>query len=122
MLQCPECRTDMARTHRTRVQTTVYSSVYLCPRCRLRLGLYHAFLLRQLARVGFVFSRYSCCVRCGSYAVRTMAQRDYVDAMSRDLLGLFQIVLGAPLKKCPECRLQYYDWRPVRSTDKRRVS
>ena len=109
----------MARRPRARLEKTVYSSVYVCPRCNLRLGLHHRFLFRQLVRVRFLFSLYSCCVRCGSYAVHALAQRDYVDAVSRSPLGAFQALLGAPLKKCPACRLQYYDWRPVRSTDKK---
>ena len=108
----------MARTRRTRLQKTVYSGVYVCPRCHSRLGLHYAFLHGLLVRARFMFSRYSCCVRCGSYAVHAMARRDYVDAMCKNLLGVYQLVLGAPLKRCPDCRLQYYDWRPVRSTDK----
>ena len=77
------------------------------------MGVYYLFLTRQILRVRFLFSLHSCCVRCGSESVHQIEQRDPVDAFSSDVLGLFQFLLGAPLKKCPDCRLQYYDWRPV---------
>jgi hypothetical protein len=78
------------------------------------MALYYRFLARQIVRFRFLFSVHSCCVGCGSESVHQIEQRDPADALSNDVLGLFQFLLGAPLKKCPDCRLQYYDWRPAR--------
>jgi hypothetical protein len=114
MPNCPQCRVAMARAHRSRVRKVIYSAIFVCPRCRLRLALYHPFLARQNVRRRFLFSRHSCCVGCGSESVYQIKRRDPVDALSSDVVGLFQFLLGAPLKKCPDCRLQYYDWRPAR--------
>ena len=105
----------MMRSHRTRLQRAFYSVVFECPRCRCGVGWHRPFLFRQLVRMRFVFSRHSRCVRCSGYGVYEISRRDHVDTMSREPLGWFQRLLGAPIKKCPSCRLQYYDWRPVRT-------
>ena len=59
-----------------------------------------------------LFSRCSHCIRCGSSRVHRLTKRDRVDAMSRHVFSLIQLLTFAPLNKCVACRLQYYDWRP----------
>ena len=120
--KCPKCGKDMMRTHRTRLQRVLYSVAFECPRCHIGLGWHHAFLARQLVRWRFVFSRHSRCIRCAAYTVYQIDRRDHVDAVSREPLALVQRLLGAPIKKCPACRLQYYDWRPVRTVEKPRAA
>jgi hypothetical protein len=114
MPNCPQCRVAMARAHRSRFRKVIYSAIFVCPRCRLRLAVYYRFLARQNVRRRFLFSGHSRCVGCGSESVYHLERRDPVDPLSKDVLGLFQFLLGAPLKKCPDCRVQYYDWRPAR--------
>ena len=41
-----------------------------------------------------------------------MTKRDRIDSLSRHPLSMIQRVLLAPLYRCKNCRLQYYDWRP----------
>ena len=114
MPQCPQCDWELAHIRRTRLQRFVYSRVYFCKRCRISIGRYYRFLHRQLINCQFLFSLKSRCVRCGSRNVQPTKKRDYIDPVSKDLLGSFQRLFGAPLKKCPACRLQFYDWRPAR--------
>jgi hypothetical protein len=106
----------MARTRRTLLQRILYTNVYACPRCEVHLGWYYRGFFRQIVYWRFIFSRYSRCVSCGSYGIHRIDRRDPIDSMSRNPLGRLQFLLGAPVKKCPACRLQYYDWRPARTT------
>jgi uncharacterized protein with PIN domain len=122
MPKCPECRKDLSRMPRSRLQKIVYSTFYRCTHCKLRMGWYHPFLYRQLVQVRFVFSRQSRCIRCSSYAVHKIDRRDHVDSMSKHLLSGFQRLFGAPIVKCPDCRLQYHDWRPIRRPRENRDS
>jgi hypothetical protein len=75
----------------------------------------HPFLKRQMVYGEFFFSFYTRCVRCATDNVRPLTKRDHIDPVTKNLLGLFQHLFGAPLKHCEGCRLQYYDWRPVRT-------
>ena len=109
---CPHCAHQMERVHRTFFQRLMYTDVYVCHGCESRLVWYYQFLNRQILHWRFVFSLHSHCVRCGTNDVRTLRKRDLVDPLSKHVLGRVQWLLGAPLKWCPACRVQYYDWRP----------
>jgi predicted RNA-binding Zn-ribbon protein involved in translation (DUF1610 family) len=110
---CPRCGQEMTRVHRTLLQRLVYSGVYNCPKCDRRLAAYYPFLDRQTVRCRFVFSLQSHCVTCGTDAVHELCKPDPIDPLSKHLLARVQWLLRAPRKRCPDCRLQYYDWRPI---------
>ena len=55
----------MARTHRKRLEKLVYSDVFLCVRCGVRVGWPYAFLRESKIQLQCVFSRHSRCLRCG---------------------------------------------------------
>jgi hypothetical protein len=96
------------RTRRTRLQKLVYSGTFGCTLCEHRVKYLHPFIDYTLT---FVFSRHTRCIRCGTPNVIRLAKRDRIDSMSKSLASLLQRLTGAPLVKCPGCRLQYYDWR-----------
>ena len=108
MLPCHGCGKRLIRVHRTRLEKLVWSDMYECPKCNRRTGAYHAFLY---AHSRFLFSRHSCCVRCGSRAVQRLKKRDKVDGFSHDPLAWVQALTGAPVNRCSPCRLQFFDWR-----------
>ena len=88
----------------------LYSDVFRCPQChrttrRLRAGL--------RVTLTFYFSRFTHCIRCGSARIELMDRRDHIDSLSHHPYSGLLRLTGAPLKKCPACRLQYYDWRPI---------
>jgi hypothetical protein len=89
--------------------------VFRCRSCDLHIAVLHPFLKRLMVSVGFLLSMYTRCVRCATHSVSPLDKRDYIDAVTKNPLGLFQFLLGAPVKDCEGCRLQYYDWRPVRT-------
>jgi hypothetical protein len=98
------------RKHRNVAQRILYSDVFRCAHCRtttrwVRAGLSVTFT--------FCFSRFTHCIRCGSSRIERLEKRDRIDSLSHHPLSGFQRLTGAPLKKCPACRLQYYDWRPI---------
>jgi hypothetical protein len=76
------------------------------------MAMLYPFVERQIIRFKFVFSLHTRCVRCTNVDIRN--KRDYVDPLTKSPLGLIQRLLHAPIKHCNRCRLQYYDWRPVR--------
>jgi predicted RNA-binding Zn-ribbon protein involved in translation (DUF1610 family) len=110
MRQCPSCGGHLTRKHRASVEKVLYSDVFRCPNCDYRLKRLHPSLDSNLS---FVFSRHTHCVNCGSDNVHRLQKRDRIDSMSKHPLSLLFRLTGAPLNKCPSCRLQYYDWRPV---------
>jgi hypothetical protein len=63
------------------------------------------------ARLTFLFSRRTHCIRCGTADVHRLSKRDRIDSVSNSLASWLMRLSGAPLNKCPSCRLQYYDWR-----------
>ena len=107
---CPECGKHLVRVHRHSLERVLYSGVFRCHQCGFRSASLYPFFrvhLRQL------FSRYTHCPRCGMEFVTRMHRRDRVDSRSNHPLSWIQGLLFAPLNKCPSCRLQYHDWRPL---------
>ena len=98
----------MMREHRKAFQKVIYAELFRCSRCRTRVRRVYPFLRLNYE---FLFSRHTRCVRCGTPAVHRMAKRDRVDSLSKNPLSQIQRLTGAPVNKCPACRLQYYDWR-----------
>jgi len=106
---CPNCGHRLMRTHRTTIQKLLFREALRCSHCGFRRKRLHPVI--DVDRL-FVFSRYTRCIRCGSTNIQRLSERDRIDSMSNHLFSrLFQLT-AAPLKKCPSCRLQYYDWRP----------
>jgi hypothetical protein len=98
------------RMHRTAAQRILYSDVFRCTHCRTRTRRIRPGLSVPLA---FYFSRFTHCIRCGSARIERLEKRDRIDSLSRHPFSNVLRLTGAPLKKCPACRLQYYDWRPI---------
>jgi uncharacterized protein with PIN domain len=116
MPNCPRCGHHLARTHRTAVEKLLYADVYGCASCGYVARHLHRALDRNFE---FYCSRFTHCIRCGSKRIERLSKRDVIDSMSHHLVSLLFRLTGAPLKKCPACRLQYYDWRPI-APDSRR--
>ena len=96
------------RSHRTAAQKIFFSDVFRCSRCGYRRKRVHPVVDANLA---FVFSRYTRCIRCGSERIERLKKRDRIDSVSKNLVSRLLRLTGAPVNKCPSCRLQYYDWR-----------
>jgi hypothetical protein len=96
------------RTHRTSVQKLLYSDTFRCTKCGRRLNQFRTL---RSAMVTFAFSRHTHCIRCGTPHVHRLSKRDRIDSVSRHPLSLLFALIGAPLNKCSDCRLQYRDWR-----------
>ncbi len=110
MAHCPSCGRHLMRTHRRPLEKLIYSDTFRCPKCDRRVRRLHQPVDATLT---FFFSRYTHCIRCGAPGVYRMAKRDRVDSVSKKLASQLFHLTGAPLNKCPACRLQYYDWRPI---------
>ena len=116
MRTCPKCGQGMMRAHRTRLQKVLYSDAFCCSNCP-----YRDVWLRPTIDVNlsFFFSRFTRCVRCGTDKIHSLRERDQLDSMSKHPTSLLFALTGAPIRKCPYCRLQYHDWRPPAPTVRR---
>lgn len=110
MTKCIYCGGHVKRVHRGYFERWFASDAYVCHRCKRRSHRYHHW---WFSTYRFIFSRYSVCLRCGTYRVRRLAKRDRVDSLSKHPLSLIQQMFVAPRNKCPNCRLQFHDLRPL---------
>lgn len=113
---CPDCGTQLSRVHRSRVEKLLFSNVFRCERCARRLRRAHRVIHVD---VTFYLSTYTRCIRCATPDVRRSARLDRVDSISRHPLSVVQRLFGAPINRCFSCRVQYFDWRPVRTQSPR---
>jgi hypothetical protein len=104
----------MVRTHRGFVQKPLYWAVFRCDKCDYREKLVRPALR---VKIGFIFSLHTHCIRCGTGHVHRLPKRDRIDSMSNHFASWLLRLTGAPLNKCPACRLQYYDWRTPLNDD-----
>lgn len=111
MPHSPDCGTRLFRVHRTPLEKLVYSEAFRCDACGERVRYAHRVLGVTAA---FYLSAYTRCVRCATFDVRRGARLDRVDSVSKHPLSVIQRLLGAPINRCFACRLQYFDWRPLR--------
>ena len=91
------------RTHRKRLEKLVYSEVFRCSKCGYQTRQPRPFIGK--INIGFIFSRYTHCVRCGTLHITRVSKRDHVDSVSKHVFSRVQHVLAAPLNKCIACRL-----------------
>ena len=112
--QCSKCDHRLDRVHRKGLENLLYSDVYVCVKCHHRVGHNRAIeaLKNQFA---FIFSLYTRCPNCaGEDTLQRLKKRDRIDSRSKSPFAWIQRLLGAPIVRCFPCRLQYYDWRPLR--------
>ena len=110
MQACPTCGHQLVRIHRTRTQKLLFSEAFHCANCGQHQRYLHPILDFNAA---FFKSRYTCCVQCGNTRVRPLPARDLLERRSRHPVSQLFRLVGAPLRICPLCRLQYHDWRPI---------
>ena len=111
MPACPSCTRSLTRSHRRLLERVIYAETYQCAKCGRRAARLYPGLAVLLT---FVFSRYTHCIQCGSKRVQRTSMRHHVEAPSRHPVSRLLGLTGAPLNKCPRCRLQYCDWRTPR--------
>jgi hypothetical protein len=90
------------------MQKIVYSETFHCTHCDRRLSRMRYNLNAILT---FAWSRHTHCIRCGTPNVHGLKKRDRIDSVSYHPASLLLALTGAPLRRCPSCRLQYHDWR-----------
>jgi predicted RNA-binding Zn-ribbon protein involved in translation (DUF1610 family) len=110
MPPCPTCGRSLIRRHRTWFERMFYAEAFRCRHCERPVRRFHRSLS---VNATFLLSRHTHCPKCGTANVHRTAKRDKVDSFSRHPASRVFHVIGAPISKCPACRLQYFDWRPV---------
>lgn len=110
MTRCYKCGGHLSKVHRRLYERLFYSDAFECVSCNTRA---HRFQSWWFSPYRFIFSRYTVCVRCGTYRVHRLSGRDTVDSVSKHPFSLMLQILRAPRNKCPYCRLQYHDLRRV---------
>ena len=112
MLACWHCGGELRHVHRRLHEKWFCTAVYTCAECKLRIRCLRRWPTSDIC---FVFSKNTSCIRCGTSEVERLSKKDHIDPVSRHFFSLLFRVLGAPVNECHFCRLQYYDFRPIRS-------
>jgi hypothetical protein len=112
-LLCTVCGGSLERAPRTWLERLAAARVFACSACRARARVWRVLPFVSIVR--FLSSRTSQCIQCGGSRVRSLAVRDGLDRTSRHPISLLLSLVCAPICHCNMCRLQYRDWRPVRS-------
>ncbi|MCC6585765.1 MAG: hypothetical protein IT168_03525 [Bryobacterales bacterium] len=107
MPQCVFCQGQVHRSRRSLFDRLVYEVVFRCEDCNRRFGLPKAWT--------FAWRPYVNCPKCGQTNLDRRTKRDHIDRMHRHPISRIQQLLFAPLYHCHLCRLQFYDWRPVKA-------
>ena len=100
----------MRRSRRTFSERLLYVGAYRCERCRQRVRASYLDALKE--------AKYAACPKCGWCDLMVRSRRDRIDKMNRNPLRLLQRLLGARLYHCAHCRLQFYDSRPLRVSER----
>lgn len=114
MLERPHCAHQLSREHRGPLQRLIYKELYECKHCHRQVGRLYPTLSGTL---GFIFSTRTLCVKCGNERVQRRIKKDRADLVSRHPLSLLFGLTGAPIYRCPTCRIQYRDWRRTSRID-----
>jgi DNA-directed RNA polymerase subunit RPC12/RpoP len=83
-----------------------YLEAYRCHDCGTR---YHVSIASRIS-----LSRFAKCPKCRYQDIRPMKRIDKVDSMRRGVFNFAHKILGGQLYHCWFCRLQFYDFRPLR--------
>ncbi len=105
MLVCASCGVRLRRVHRTFWERVLYLAAFDCPNCRSMTHQPRAFL--------FHLGKVARCPLCGDTGVRRLKRPDPVDRVIPGLLNLVKRLAGGSLHHCRNCRIQFYDRRPV---------
>ncbi len=77
--------------------------------------------MREPAKPGSQFSMNCQCPRCGNPNPSIRLKRDKIDKMLRSPLRFMHRLLGGTLYHCAYCRLQFYDVRKRKESEKSQV-
>jgi hypothetical protein len=113
MPQCPRCAHHLAREHRGPLQRLIYKELFECMHCSLQVARAYPGIRSTL---GFIFSSHTHCLQCGNANVQRLTKKDRIETVSRHPLSILFGLTGAPLHRCPVCRVQYRDWRRTAGT------
>ena len=113
MNRCLKCGGHLQKVHRNLFEKMLCSDAYQCMKCDRKSRRFYDWWFSPYR---FIFSRYTVCIRCGTHRVHRMSKRDPLDSVSKNPLSLVQQIVRAPRNKCPFCRVQYHDLRPVAPT------
>jgi DNA-directed RNA polymerase subunit RPC12/RpoP len=104
---CRFCGSRLARVERTLSEKFSKTYVYDCTECGERQS------------TGTWFNKSSAnasCPSCGSFRVSRRRSPDPIDPIYTTLFSFWKRWFGASLFRCRYCRIQFYDFRPLRET------
>lgn len=110
-LPCAACGGSIRRSRRTLSERLFWVAAYRCERCAHRVRASYLDAIKE--------AKYAACPKCGWYDLIVRSKRDYIDKMNRNPLRWLQRLIGAHLYHCTHCRLQFYDARPLRVSERK---
>jgi DNA-directed RNA polymerase subunit RPC12/RpoP len=101
----------LRRSHRRLLERFGYSKAYRCKNCDARVRVAIASHTKNL--------KFAACPRCHTYELTAPKRVDKIDRLLRGPKSLLQRVLGGTLYHCWYCRLQFYDLRPRKKSERK---
>jgi hypothetical protein len=110
-LICLQCGGELRRTRRKLFERFGYAKAYRCKDCDSRVRVAVALHTKNL--------KFAACPRCHTYELTAPRRVDRIDKMVRGPRSFLQRLMGGTLYHCWFCRLQFYDLRPRKKSERR---
>ncbi len=113
-MSCIVCGGSLHRCRRSLLERLLYEAVVRCSGCQRRFTAGQSWT--------FMFRTYVNCPKCGQTRLDRRRTQDGIDRVYKSPLSWLQRFLFAPIYHCRDCRIQFYDWRPRKSTQRESIS
>jgi DNA-directed RNA polymerase subunit RPC12/RpoP len=110
-LKCLQCGGELRRSRRKLFERFGYVKAYRCKDCKARVRLGVASHAKKL--------KYASCPKCHTHELTAPRRVDKIDKMVGGPRSFFQRLMGGKLYHCWYCRLQFYDLRPRKKSERR---
>jgi DNA-directed RNA polymerase subunit RPC12/RpoP len=113
-LKCLQCGGELRRTRRKLFERFGYAKAYRCKNCDSRVRVGVASHSKKL--------KFAACPKCHTYELTAPRRVDKIDKMIKGPRSFLQRIMGGTLYHCWYCRLQFYDLRPRKKSERRMLS
>jgi DNA-directed RNA polymerase subunit RPC12/RpoP len=110
-LICLQCGGELRRSRRRLIERFGYSKAYRCKDCDARVRVSIASDSKNL--------KFAACPKCRTHELSAPKRVDKIDKLLKGPRSLLQRLLGGTLYHCWYCRLQFYDLRPRKKSERK---
>ena len=113
-LICLQCGGELRRSRRRLLERFGYSKAYRCKDCDTRVRVALTTHSKNL--------KFAACPKCHTYELTAPKRVDKIDKLMKGPGSFVQRLMGGTLYHCWYCRLQFYDLRPRKKSERRMLT